>query len=409
MIKRTILKYIEQAVISRPVTLITGARQVGKTTIAQLFIEKGFSYVSLDNSRERSLALTDPQLFLQLHPWPLIIDEIQRAPALFDAIEEIVNNEKRRNVNNYGMYILTGSQIYKLMNDVTQSMSGRIAIVHMPPLSRNEIIEREEMPFDLNVKTINKRAKQNPLSIGELYKFIIKGFYPELYSNKNLTYEMFYSDYVETYLERDVSEIINIKDKLAFRQFMELLASLTGQELIYSNISNAIGVDIKTIKSWISVLLAGDIIYLLEPYNETSIKKRIVKRAKIYFSDTGLACYLAKVNSPEMLKASFLNGRFVETYIINEIRKTYLNNGKRPNFYYYRDAKMNEIDLLILEDGKMHRIKCKAGISYNISDIKAFEYVSKTNYILATSGIICNTDTIYTLDKDIYVLPLSGI
>lgn len=409
MIKRTILKYIEQAISCRPVTLITGARQVGKSTIAQLFIEKGFSYVSLDNSRERDIAIKDPELFLQLHKWPLIIDEVQRAPGLFDAIEEIVNNEKRVNIHNYGMYILTGSQIYKLMNNVTQSMAGRIAIVHMSPLSRNEIINREEKIFDLNVENIHHRAKQNPLKIDDLYKNIIKGFYPEIYVNKDLTYEMFYTDYIETYIERDVSEIINIKDKFAFRQFMEFLASLTGQELIYSNISNSLGIDIKTVQSWVSVLLAGDIIYLLEPYSETSIKKRIVKRPKIYFSDTGLACFLAKVNSPEMLKASFLNGRFVETYIINEIRKTYLNNGKRPNFYYYRDTKMNEIDLLILEDGKLFRIECKAGINYNLRDIKAFECVSKTNYILGTSGIICNSDTIYPLSKDIYVFPLAGI
>lgn len=409
MIKRTILKYIEQAINSRPVTLITGARQVGKSTIAQLFIERGFSYISLDNTREREVAIKDPQLFLQLHKWPLIIDEVQRAPALFEAIEEIVNNEKMVNTNNYGMYILTGSQIYKLMKNVTQSMAGRIAIVHMPPLSRNEIIGRDETPFDLNVENINNRAKQNPLSVDDLYKNIIKGFYPEIYSNKNLTYEMFYSDYTETYIERDVSEIINVKDKFVFRQFMELLASLTGQELIYNNISNSLGVDIKTVQSWVSVLLAGDIIYLLEPYNETSIKKRIVKRAKVYFSDTGLACYLTRVNSPEMLKASFLNGRFVETYIINEIRKTYLNNGIKPNFYYYRDTNMNEIDLLILQNGTMHRIECKAGISYSKKDVKAFECVAKTNYSLGTSGIICNSDTIYPLDKDIYVFPLSGI
>ncbi len=409
MIKRTILKYIEQAISCRPVTLITGARQVGKSTIAQLFIEKGFSYISLDNSREREMAIKDPQLFLQLHKWPLIIDEVQRAPGLFDAIEEIVNNEKMVNINNYGMYILTGSQIYKLMNNVSQSMTGRIAIVHMPPLSRNEIIGREEKIFDLNVENINNRAKQNPLNVDDLYENIIKGFYPEIYVNKNLTYEMFYNDYIETYIERDVSEIINIKDKFLFRHFMELLASLTGQELIYSNISNSLGVDIKTIQSWISVLLSGDIIYLLEPYNETSIKKRIVKRPKVYFSDTGLACFLAKVNSPQMLKASFLNGRFVETYIINEIRKTYLNNGKRPNFYYYRDGKMNEIDLLIIEDGKLHRIECKAGINYSIRDIKAFECLSKTNYILGTSGILCNSDTIYPLSEDTYVFPLSGI
>lgn len=409
MINRTILKHIETSVACRPVTLITGARQVGKSTIAQLFIDRGFSYVSLDNARERDFATRDPELFLQTHKWPLIIDEVQRAPGLFDAIEAVVNEEKRTNPRNYGMYILTGSQTYRLMNNVSQSMAGRVSIVHMSPLSRNEIVNRNEPVFDLHVESINDRAKANPLSIDSLYSSIVKGFYPELYSNELLTSEMFYSDYVETYVERDVSEIINIKDKFAFRRFMELLASLTGQELIYDKIANAVGVDIKTIQSWVSLLLAGDIVYLLEPYHETSIKKRIVKRPKLYFTDTGLAAYLARVASPEILRASFLNGPFVETYIINEIRKSYLNNGERPNLYYYRDEKQNEIDLLIMEEGKLHRVECKAGVSYKKTDVKSFSCVEGTSYALGTSGIVCNTDIVYPLDKDVYAFPLAGI
>ena len=409
MISRTILKHVELAVKCRPVTLITGARQVGKSTIAQLFMKSGFSYVSLDNSRELEVALKDPQMFLQIHKWPLIIDEVQKAPGLFNAIEEVVNNEKMRNPSNYGMYILTGSQMYNLMKGVSESMSGRVAIIHLPPLSRSELLNREETKFDFDVRRIGERAKNNPLSVDELFKNIVKGFYPELYSNEFLASDMFYSDYIETYIERDVCQMINVKDKFAFRKFMELLASLTGQELIYDNISNSLGIDAKTVKSWISVLLAGDIIYLLEPYNETSMKKRIVKRPKIYFSDTGLAAYLAKVASPEMLSSSFLSGSFVETYIINEIRKSYLNNGKTPNFYYYRDSKLNEIDLIVLEDGRLHRIECKSGITFDMSAIRSFKCVEKTKYLLGTSGIICNTDVVYPLDKDIYVIPVAGI
>ncbi len=409
MINRTILKHVELAIKCRPVTLITGARQVGKSTIAQLFMKSGFSYVSLDNSRELEVALKDPQMFLQIHKWPLIIDEVQKAPGLFNAIEEVVNNEKMRNPSNYGMYILTGSQMYNLMKGVSESMSGRVAIIHLPPLSRSELLNREETKFDFDVRRIGERAKNNPLSVDELFKNIVKGFYPELYSNELLTSDMFYSDYIETYIERDVCQMINVKDKFAFRKFMELLASLTGQELIYDNISNSLGIDAKTVKSWISVLLAGDIIYLLEPYNETSMKKRIVKRPKIYFSDTGLAAYLAKVASPEMLSSSFLSGSFVETYIINEIRKSYLNNGKTPNFYYYRDSKLNEIDLIVLEDGRLHRVECKSGITFDMSSIRSFKCVEKTKYLLSTSVIICNTDVVYPLDKDIYVIPLAGI
>ena len=190
---------------------------------------------------------------------------------------------------------------------------------------------------------------------------------------------------------------------------MELLASLTGCELVYDKIAKIIGIDVKTIKSWISILIAGDIIYLLEPYFEYSITKRIVKRPKIYFSDTGLASYLAKINSASTLKASFLNGQFVETYIINELRKTYLKNNKKPNFYYYRDNNMNEIDLIIIEDGKIHCVECKSGITYNISTVKSFKQIEQTQYSLSISAIICNTDSIYPLSEDIFVIPIAGI
>lgn len=409
MIERHIYKQILDSIKSKPVTLITGARQVGKSTLAYEIEKNGFGYVSLDSSRERELAIKDPDLFLQLHPWPLIIDEVQRAPGLFSTIEEIVNNEKRKKIDNYGMYVLTGSQMYKLMNGITESLAGRVSIIHMMPLSRNEIIKRDEPIFDFNVVNIQKRANKNPLTVLELFDDIVKGFYPELYGNTNLKTQKFYSDYVETYIERDVSEIINVKDKLLFRRFMELIASITGEELVYDNIAKTIGVDKKTIMSWLSVLIAGDIIYLLEPYNELSISKRIIKRPKLYFTDTGLACYLAKLTSGEILASSNFSGRFVETYIINELKKSYINNGCEPNFYYYRDNNKNEIDLVIIEDGKLHRVECKSGINFNNGAVKGFKQLDGTKYQIGFKAIICNTDSVYPLDDNVYVLPLAGI
>ena len=409
MIERHIYKEILNSIKSKPVTLITGARQVGKSTLAFEFEKMGFGYVSLDSSREREMANKDPELFLELHPWPLIIDEVQRAPILFNTIEEIVNNEKRKRNDNYGMYILTSSQMYKLMNGVTESLAGRVSIIHMMPLSRNEIIKRDEPIFDFDIKNILKRANQNPLNVLELYDNIVKGFYPELYSNDMLKVQKFYSDYVETYIERDVSEVLNVKDKLLFRRFMELIASLTGEELVYDNLAKMVGVDKKTIMSWLSVLIAGDIVYLLEPYNEVSISKRIIKRPKLYFSDTGLACYLARLTSGEILRNSNFSVRFVETYIINELKKSYINNGIEPSFYYYRDNNMNEIDLVIIKDGKLHRVECKSGINYNNSAVKGFKQLDNTNYQIGTKAIICNTDIVYPLDDNVYVLPISGI
>ena len=410
MIKRTIKKQIELSVKTKPITLITGARQVGKSTLAyEIKKELGFNYVSLDDRRERAQAINDPELFLKLHTWPLIIDEAQYAPALFDVIESIVNNQKLETGNNNGMYILTGSQAYELMIGVTESMAGRVSIIRMSPLSSSEIFGKEEIKFDINPVENNKRITKYHISVDELYKLIVRGMYPELYDKPEMNSDSFYSNYVDTYIERDVSQLINVKDKMKFQNFMEILASLTGQELVYDTIAKAVGVKVNTIQSWVSVLVAGEIVYLLQPYNELSIVKRIVKRPKIYFNDTGLACYLARLNNEEVLKKSIFAGRFIETYIVNEIKKSYRNNGLKENFYYYRDNNQNEIDLIILENGTLHFVECKSGVSFNKSDVKAFRQLDDTEYKKGLSCIICNTDSIYTIDETVYALPITSI
>lgn len=409
MIKRTIKEQVIYCIKNKPVTLITGARQVGKSTLCfELKEELGFNYVSLDNLRDRADAINDPEYFLQKHKWPIIIDEIQYAPKLFDVIESIVNNEKMINGKNYGMFILTGSQSFDLIKGVSQSMAGRVTILKMPQLSTSEIYGQEENKFEIDINKMNDRVKYFHLSQDELFKLIVRGMYPELYDNKNMLSSKFYSDYVNTYIERDVSQLINIKDKLKFQNFMEVLSSLTGQELVYDSIAKVIGVKVGTIQSWISVLIASEIIYLLQPYNEYSITKS-VKRPKMYFTDTGLACYLARLDNVEVLKRSIFSGKFVETYIINEIRKSYRNNGINENFYYYRDKNQNEIDLVILENGQLHFVECKTGVSFNKSSIKSFKQLSSSNYQIGLSCIICNTPSIYTIDKDIYALPITSI
>ena len=410
MIPRNIYKNILFSIENKPVTLITGARQIGKSTLCyKLEKDKNFNYVSLDNQRERQMALQDPELFLQLHPYPLIIDEVQYAPCLFEVIEQLVNEKKKETHNNYGMFVLTGSQAYSLMENVTQSLAGRVSIIHMNPLSSSEIHRVEEKPFQINPIENKKRTDSYKISICELYNSIVRGFYPELYDNPNLNTDQFYADYVETYLNRDVSQIIQLKNKLKFQNFLEILASLTGQELIYDNLAKQVGVDKKTIQSWISILIAGDIIYLLQPYNEFSIVKRVVKRPKIFFCDTGLACYLTRLSNATTLQNSFFAGSFVETYIVNEIRKSYLNNGKIANFYYYRDSNQNEIDLIILYEGKLSLIECKSGISYDKSSISSFSQMSHSKYEVQGQCILCTTDTIYPLTKDAFALPITSI
>ena len=245
------------------------------------------------------------------------------------------------------------------------------------------------------------------MDASELFKLIVKGSYPELYANNDIDINMFYSNYVDTYIERDVSQLINLKDKIKFQNFMEILASLTGEEVVYDTIAKAVGAKVETIKSWISILVAGEIVYLLQPYNEISIVKRVVKRPKIYFTDTGLACYLSRLNNENVLRNSIFKGRFVETYIVNEIRKSYRNNGLKDNFYYYRDTNQNEIDLVILDEGKLHFIECKTGVQFSKVDVKGFKQLANSNYEIGLSFIICNTTSIYKIDDNVYAIPLT--
>ena len=289
-IKRTIYKEIIDTINNKAITVITGARQVGKTTIcsklekelgfnyvsladpiikrqvgktticSKLEEELGFNYVSLADPIVKNAAKSDPSEFLSLNPFPLIIDEIQKAPELFEYLEGVVDKEIKKG-NKKGLYVLTGSQAYKLMKGVTESMAGRIGLISMSPLSLSEINEKEEIPFEVDIQRSLKRTKDYIIDTNQMYEYIVRGFYPELYDNEKLKTSIFYADYVETYLERDVSDFINLKDKQKFLNLMSVLASLTGQELIYDNLAKIIGVDVKTIQSWISVLIAGNIIF----------------------------------------------------------------------------------------------------------------------------------------------------
>ena len=411
MIQRTIKESVITGIKTKPVVLITGARQVGKSTLCSEFVkELNFNYVSLDNFRERELAINDPELFLKLHKAPLIIDEVQYAPKLFDVIESIVNKVKFEGNDNKGMYVLTGSQAYNLISGVSESMAGRVSIIEMSPLSLREIRNKAEKPFIIDPVMCSEKAIDNKVDVSEIYDLIVKGFYPEIYDNKELDIETFYSDYVRTYIERDVSQIINLNDKLKFQRFMEVIASLTGEELVVNNIAKALGVSINTINSWLSVLIAGNIVYLLEPYNENSTLKRAVKRPKLYFADTGLAAYLARVNNAEALRNSIFSGRFIETYVVNEILKSYKNNNKKVNFYYYRDADQKEIDLVIMDGGELHFVECKSGISYSKKDVSSFVTLAKiTKYKVGLGAVICGTDSVYYIDDNVYGLPFGSI
>ena len=405
MIGRTIYSTIKEVVDTKPVTLITGARQVGKTTLCgMLSKEYGIPYVSLSDPAEYRLAKEDPEMFLKVHGHPLIIDEVQKAPGLFDAIEGIVDRERFENPDAHGIFILTGSQAYGLMEGVTQSMAGRVGIVNVPAISISEEHSLEEHPFVISPEAAFARCKEIPNI--DLWSTIVRGMYPEVIG-RSLGHERFYSDYVDTYIARDVSEMVNIQDKGKFLLFMQVVASLTGQELVYETITNSTGVDLKTAKRWLSVLEAGEIIVIVRPYSETSMTKRVSKRPKLYFRDTGLACYLAGIRDPKVLLSSYLRGPMTETFIVGEIMKTHINNGRRTPFYYYRDSNGNEIDFLMVYDGRMEMVECKSGITFGRSDIKAFGRLQTS---LEKRGcIVCATDKPYPITEDVYAIPIRTI
>lgn len=356
---------------------------------------------------ERTVARNNPKIFLKTHPWPLVIDEVQYAPGLLEIIESEVDREKAENGSNNGMYVLIGSQAYRLMEGVTDSLAGRISILQMSPLSLSEALGREETLFSADLEHDIERSSERTVGPDELFERILHGMYPEPEVNQHLGPHEFYMDYVTSYIERDVSEIVNIRDKDRFRSFMQLMGSLTGQELNYKRIASLVGIDSKTVRSWTSVLIAGDIVHLLQPYSDRSTAKRIVKRPKMYFWDTGLACYLAKVLDTESLRAGYLRGPMVETFIVNEMLKPYRNAKREPPFRYYRDSNGNEIDLVMTASGKISYIECKTGTEPGWNDVKTMVRGIPSQYPAGLKCIICPVEKAYPLKDDVWVFPIS--
>lgn len=408
MIPRTIYPHILKSMANKPVTLITGARQTGKTYLCREISEsKGIKYVSLADRQERLLAQKDPDAFLKIHGVPLIIDEIQKAPELFISIESAVDKAIFERKKSKGMYVITGSQTYRMMEGASESLAGRVGIIRMSPLSISEISFRENIPFIPDAAIASKRSTEK--DVAAVYADIYRGNYPELHDNHDIDAHVFYSDYVDTYIAQDVMELINLKDHHKFFGFMQILASMTGQELVENTICNSAGINSRTLKEWMSVLESGEIIRLVQPYNGASTVKRVTKRPKIYFRDTGLACYLAKITDSETLMASYLKGPMAETYIVNEIIKTYENQRENAAFYYYRSSDGNEVDLLIQRNGEINLVECKGGIDVEVSDIKSFSRLGNTKDKVGPSCAVCMTEKPYLIKNGIYAIPVTSI
>ncbi len=412
MINRRMVDTIKEAIKHYPVILLTGPRQIGKSTLLHNWIkEKTYSYVSFDDKLELAMAKSDPKTFLSLHKAPLIIDEAQKAPELFPVIEMIVNESRLKigNKESNGMYILSGSQRRQLLDDSKESLSGRVAILDMMNLSMSEIISRKSRVFDTNILELSNRTNDIELNENEIFRYIVRGFFPGLYDDKDLNTSLFYSSYLTTYLEKDLKDLIDIKDEYKFIEFLKILASNTGEELVYDNYAKQVGVSTNTIKSWVSVLVKTAVIYLVEPYNEESIVKRVVRRPKMYFFDTGLAAYLCAIDSGETLQRSFLKGRFFETFVFNEIKKSFMNEGLMQQLYYYRDSEQNEIDLVLVKDASISLIEIKSGQEFNASSTKAFKKLADSKLIKKNNAIICTASKISILNDGTYIIPVVTI
>ena len=417
-IKRNIENKLNQLAKSFPVIMITGSRQVGKTTLLnnlQKQEKNKINYISLDNLSIRALAIEDPEIFLERYKPPLIIDEFQYAPDLLSYIKIIVDKKRQEHLENdeiqaTGLYYLTGSQVFHTMKSISESLAGRVGILELYPLSNREIEKKKGDIFLPIYEELEKREKTNRLEVDELYKRILKGSYPELYSNPNIEPRDFFETYIKTYIERDIRELVNIKDEIKFLKFIESVAVRTGQELNINDISNSIEINNMTAQSWLSILVSTGLVYLLQPYSNNNVS-RIVKRPKIYFMDTGLACFLAGYMDSITLEKSAFNGAILETYVITEIIKSFANEGldSRKYLYYYRDNNGKEIDLIIIYNNKVYPLEIKKSYNPGKQAIKNFDVIEKFGLEIGNGGVICLTKEIFPLDKNNNLIPIELI
>lgn len=418
-IKRTMEKTVEKMKKSFPVIMITGPRQVGKTTLLSIMADKNknekINFISLDDLNARALAIEDPELFLRTYEMPLIIDEFQYAPNLLSYIKIIVDkkrleNLKNNNVKCNGLFYLTGSQAFETMENVTESLAGRIAILDMNGLTNREIENMEDEVFLPDLEVLKNKRKTEILSTIQVFDKIIKGSYPEIYKNENLDRNEYFETYIRTYIERDIRQLINVQDEIKFLKFISNVAVRTGQELNLSDICNGVGITSVTAEKWLSILKNTGIIYLLQPYSNNNVA-RIVKKPKVYFMDTGLACYLAGYMDSITLEKSAYNGAIFETYVISEIIKSYINNGfdAKKYLYYYRDNNGKEIDLLIIKNNIVYPIEIKKSANPGKETIKNFSVVNKFGLEVGNGGVICMKSEIFPIDKENNYIPIELI
>ena len=401
-IARNLEKVVLEVTKEYPVVLVTGPRQVGKTTMLQKLMEgTDRNYVSLDDLNERNLAKTDPEMFLQLHKPPILIDEVQYAPELFVYIKIHVDK-----YHNAGDFWLTGSQVFKLMSGIQESLAGRVAVLSLTSLSQAEICGGEMQPFTLDIEELSARRKERTKAdTGVIFDRIFRGSMPAIVSEKNSNSQIFYSSYLTTYIERDVRELSDAIDSLKFLHFITAVAARCGQILNIAEIARDADINQKQAKSWLGVLETLGLIFYLHPYANNMLK-RLVKTPKLYFYDTGLVCYLTKWSSAETLQSGAMNGAILENYVVAEIRKTYLNCGKDPYMYYYRDKDAREIDIILEHDGVLNPIEIKKSANPGPELIKVFKLLDKSSAKRSKGAVVCMKPELSAIDRENYIVPV---
>jgi predicted AAA+ superfamily ATPase len=407
MFERTIKRTIEEVSSEYPVLLLTGPRQVGKTTLLESMVSVGRKYVSLDDLEARRLANTDGEAFIQRYEPPVIIDEVQYAPNLFTHLKMYADTHKKD-----GLFWLTGSQQYRLMEGIRESLAGRAAIINMLGLSYKEITGKpdEAAPFWPSMDLLKKTPAGKKLAINEVYKLIWDGSYPKLIANRKMNRRRFYSSYTQTYISRDIKDFYRISNELNFYNFLVAAAARTGQLLNYNNLANDAGIDQKTAKLWLDALERSALIQLLYPYSP-NISKRIIKTPKLYFMDTGLASYLTNWDSPESLMAGAMSGQILETWVYGEIIKSFWHAGEEPAIYFYRDTNQKEIDFVLERNMTLYPMDVKKTTQPGSADMKNFKTLQAlctggSGRKMGTGAVLCLYPEPMPLDKDTVSVPV---
>jgi predicted AAA+ superfamily ATPase len=401
--KRSLESTLIQASTQFPVILVVGPRQVGKTTLLKNLSANQRTYVTLDDPQMALLAKTDPALFLQRFTPPVLIDEIQYAPELLPHIKMKVDEEKK-----VGAFWLTGSQQFHLMKGVSESLAGRVGILNLLGLSLRELYCQSETdsPFLPTEKILKSREVHfSKLTLDKTYHMIWHGSYPALWASDHGDHDLFYSSYVQTYLQRDVRDLAHVGDQSLFLKFLRAAAARTGQLLNLSEMARDASISPSTAQRWLSILQTSGIVYLLEPYHN-NLTKRLIKTPKLYFLDTGLCAYLTEWSSAKTLEAGAMSGAILETFIFIELLKSYWHHGKRAPFYYYRDKDKKEIDLLIVQDDQIYPLEFKKTASPHPSMVRNFATLQNSKKTVSQGALICLCDTMFPLINQVQAVPL---